>query len=187
VRLPARFGLAQRVQLAVHHHLGHLHDRRVDPGGRAELRGIQVSARAGTILGSFEILVFLVLAVWLIAKAGSHNTGNVFTLHYATIKGYKGFSGIAVGSIYTILAFIGFEASAPLAEEARNPRRTIQVAVVASCLVIGLFYVLTTYAGDVFFGPDKFVTFGGLGGGSPWIQLARDAWGLGWVGGSWPS
>jgi amino acid transporter len=144
-------------------------------------RGIQVSARAGTILGSFEILVFLVLAVWLIAKAGSHNTGNVFTLHYATIKGYKGFSGIAAGSIYTILAFIGFEASAPLAEEARNPRRTIQVAVVASCLVIGLFYVLTTYAGDVFFGPDKFVSFGGLGGGSPWIQLARDAWGLGWV------
>jgi amino acid transporter len=144
-------------------------------------RGVQVSARAGTILGSFEILVFLVLAVWLIAKAGSHNTGSVFTLHYATIKGYKGFSGIAAGSIYTILAFIGFEASAPLAEEARNPRRTIQVAVVASCLVIGLFYVLTTYAGDVFFGPDKFVSFGGLGGGSPWIQLARDAWGLGWV------
>jgi amino acid transporter len=144
-------------------------------------RGVQVSARAGTILGSFEIGVFLVLAVWLIAKAGSHNTGNVFTLHYATIKGYKGFSGIAAGSIYTILAFIGFEASAPLAEEARNPRRTIQIAVVASCLVIGLFYVLTTYAGDVFFGPDKFVSFGGLGGGSPWIQLARDAWGLGWV------
>src|ERR1700691_3403877 len=144
-------------------------------------RGVQVSARAGTILGSFEILVFLVLAVWLIAKAGSHNTGSVFTLHYATIKGYKGFSGIAAGSIYTILAFIGFEASAPLAEEARNPRRTIQIAVVASCLVIGLFYVLTTYAGDVFFGPAKYVSFGQLGGGSPWIQLARDVWGVGCV------
>jgi amino acid transporter len=144
-------------------------------------RGIKVSARAGTVFGTFEILVFLVLAVWLIVKAGSHNTGSVFTLHYATIKGYKGFSGIAAGSIYTILAFIGFEASAPLAEEARNPRRTIQVAVVASCLVIGLFYVLTTYAGDVFFGPAKYVSFGALGGGSPWIQLSRDVWGVGWV------
>src|SRR5580700_8609559 len=145
------------------------------------LRGIQISARTGTILGSFEIGVFALLAVWLIVKAGGHNTGSVFTLHYATIKGYKGFSGIAAGSIYTVLAFIGFEASAPLAEEARNPRRTIQVAVVASCLVIGLFYVLTTYAGDVFFGPSKYVSFGGLGGGSPWIQLARDVWGVGWV------
>ena len=144
-------------------------------------RGIKVSARAGTILGTFEIVVFLVLAVWLIAKAGSHNTGNVFTLHYATIKGYKGFGGIAAGSIYTILAFIGFEASAPLAEEARDPKRTIQIAVVASCLAIGLFYVLTTYAGDVFFGPTKYVSFGALGGGSPWIQLARDVWGVGWV------
>src|ERR1700683_3247232 len=145
------------------------------------LRGIQISARTGTILGSFEIAVFVLLAVWLIVKAGGHNTGSVFTLHYATIKGYKGFSGIAAGSIYTILALIGFEASAPLAEEPRNPRRTIQIAVVASCLVIGLFYVLTTYAGDVFFGPAKYVSFGQLGGGSPWIQLARDVWGVGWV------
>ncbi len=144
-------------------------------------RGIKVSARAGTILGTFEIIVFVLLAIWLIVKAGSGNTGSVFTLHYATIKGYKGFGGIAAGSIYTILAFIGFEASAPLAEEARNPRRTIQLAVVASCLVIGLFYVFTTYAGDVFFGPSKYVSFGALGGGSPWIQLARDVWGLGWV------
>src|SRR3984893_18110671 len=54
-------------------------------------RGIKVSARAGTILGSFEIAVFLVLAIWLIAKAGSHNTLNVFAVHYANIKGYTRF------------------------------------------------------------------------------------------------
>ncbi len=144
-------------------------------------RGIQVSARAGTLLGLFEIVVFVLLALWLIVKAGSNNTFSVFTLHYATIKGYHGFSGIAAGSIYTILAFIGFEASAPLAEEARNPRRTIQVAVVVSCLAIGLFYVFTTYAGDVYYGPDRYVNFGALGGGSPWIQLGRDVWGIGWV------
>jgi amino acid transporter len=143
--------------------------------------GIRVSARVGTILGLFEILVFLALAIWLIAQAGGDNTGSVFTLHFATIAGHRGFSGIAAGSIYTILAFIGFEAAVPLAEEARNPRRTIQIAVVASCLVIGLFYVLTTYAGDVFFGPVRYVSFGALGGGSPWIQLGRDVWGVGWV------
>jgi amino acid transporter len=144
-------------------------------------RGIRVSARAGTILGLFEILVFLALALWLIVRAGGNNTASVLTLHYATIEGYQGFSGIAAGSVYTILAFIGFEAAAPLAEEARDPRRTIQLAVVGSCLVIGLFYVFTTYAGDVFYGPSRYVSFGALGGGSPWIQLGRDVWGLGWV------
>jgi amino acid transporter len=144
-------------------------------------RGIRVSARAGTILGVFEIGVFLVLAVWLIVKAGSANTGSVFSLHFATVKGYSGVSGVVAGSVYTILAFIGFEASAPLAEEARNPRRTIGAAVLLSCFAIGLFYVFTTYAGDVFFGPGRFVSFGALNGGSPWIGLARDTWGIGWV------
>jgi len=149
--------------------------------GALNYRGVQLSARTGTVLGAIEIAVFLVLAIWLIIRAGSGNTFSVLTLHYATIKGYHGFSGIVAGSIYTILAFIGFEASAPLAEEAVNPRRTIQVAVVVSCLTIGLFYVLTTYAGDVFFGPGRFAVFGNLNGGSPWIQLARDVWGVGWV------
>jgi amino acid transporter len=144
-------------------------------------RGVKLSAKTGTVLGTIEIIIFVALAIFLIIKAGSGNTVSVFSLHYATIKGYHGFSGIVAGSIYTILAFIGFEASAPLAEEARNPRRTIGMAVLFSCLGIGLFYVLTTYAGDVFTGPDKFVSFGALGGGSPWIQLARDAWGIGWV------
>ncbi|MFI6041205.1 APC family permease [Nocardia sp. NPDC051321] len=144
-------------------------------------RGVRVSAQVGTILGLFEILVFLVLAGWLVVKAGGANTGAVFTLHFATVEGYHGFSGVAAASIYTILAFIGFEASAPLAEEARKPRRTIPVAVMASCCAIGVFYVFTTYAGDVFFGPHQYSAFGELGNGSPWITLARDVWGVGWV------
>jgi len=144
-------------------------------------RGVQISARTGTVLGAIEIIVFLALAIWLIIKAGSANTLSVFTLKYATVKGYNGLPGVVAGSIYTILAFIGFEAAAPLAEEARDPRRNIKIAVVTSCLAIGLFYVLTTYAGDVYFGPTKFETFGQLNGGSPWIGLARDVWGVGWV------
>ncbi len=144
-------------------------------------RGVKVSARVGTLLGLFEIIVFLVLAAWLVAEAGSANSGSVFTLRFATVEGYHGFSGVAAASIYTVLAFIGFEASAPLAEEARDPRRTIPIAVVASCGVIGLFYVFTVYAGDVYFGPDRYRSFGELGNGSPWIALARDVWGIGWV------
>src|ERR1700730_11035412 len=37
-------------------------------------RGVKLSAKTGTVLGSIEIIVFLVLALWLIIRAGSHNT-----------------------------------------------------------------------------------------------------------------
>jgi len=143
--------------------------------------GIRLSTFAGTILGLFEILVFAALAVWLIVKAGGDNTLGVFGTRFATAEGFGGFSGVVAGSVYTILAFIGFEAAAPLAEEAKDPQRTVRLAVIYSCLSIGLFYVLTTYAATVFFGPEQFAGFPKAGGGNPWDSLARSAWGAGWV------
>jgi amino acid transporter len=143
--------------------------------------GIRLSTGAGTILGLFEILVFAALAVTLIVKAGDANTLSVFGTGFATVEGFGGLSGVIAGSVYTILAFIGFEAAVPLAEEAKDPRRTVRLAVVYSCLLIGLFYVLTTYAATVFFGPEKFAEFPASGDGNPWDALARTAWGAGWV------
>src|ERR1035441_6167038 len=39
--------------------------------------GVRTSARLGTVLGLFEIGVFLVLAIFLLVHAGSHNTLSV--------------------------------------------------------------------------------------------------------------
>jgi amino acid transporter len=143
--------------------------------------GIQVSTRFGIILGSFEILVMIALSLTLIVSAGSHNTLSVFTGHFATVPGFKGLSGIFAGSVYGVLAFIGFDAAAPLAEETRNPTRNVSRAVIGSCLIVGLFYVLTTYAATVYFGPNKFVSFYTAGGGNPWNLMATAVWGVGWV------
>ncbi len=142
--------------------------------------GIRISAGTGTILGLFEILVFAALALWLIFEA-DFNTFDVFTTSEATVEGFEGLSGVFAGSIYAILAFIGFEAAAPLAEEAKDPRRTIRRAVIYSCFGIGLFYILTTYAATVFFGPDRMAEFAASGAGNPWDALARAVWGAGWV------
>ena len=106
----------------------------------------------------FEIGVFLVLAIFLVVHAGSNNTLSVFTTKYTT-PGFHGISGVIAGSVFTILAFGGFEGAAPLAEETRNPRRTIQRAVLLSTLLIGALYVFTTYAIDVAFGPTQFHNF----------------------------
>lgn len=135
--------------------------------------GIRVSAGAGTILGIFEIAVFALIAITLIAKA-DHNTLAVFTTKYANNPDFKGFSGVVAASVFTVLAFIGFEAAAPLAEEAKDPRRTVRRAVVGSAVVIGLYYVLTTYAVTAFVGPGKAKDFAT---GAGWLGLGRSAWG----------
>jgi len=143
--------------------------------------GIRASARLGTILGIFEIAVFLIMAVLLVFHAGSHNTLSVFTTTHTPAGQYHGLSGVIAGSVFTTLAFLGFESAAPLAEEARNPRRTVQLAVLLSTLLIGALYVFTTYAIDVGFGPGKFASFTTGTGAASWEGVARALYGLFWV------
>jgi amino acid transporter len=140
-------------------------------------RGITASTRVGVLLGAFEILVFVGISLTLIVQAGSDNTLQVFGTHYANNPSYKGFSGVIAGSVFTILAFIGFEQAAPIAEEAHEPRRTIPLAIVLACLGIGVFYILNTYASAVSFGPANMINFT-ANDSNPWQNvLARDAWG----------
>jgi amino acid transporter len=145
----------------------------------AGLYGVQTSARLGSILGAFEIAVFVVAGLLFIIHAGSHNTLSVFTDKY-TPKGYRGFNGVFAGSVFTVLAFAGFEAAAPLGEEARDPRRTIRRAVLGATIGIGVLYVFTTYAASVAFGPSHFSGFGGSGPAS-WEGLSRTFYGILWL------
>ncbi len=141
--------------------------------------GVRTSARFGTILGVFEIAIFLIMGILLVIHAGNHNTLSVFTTKY-TPSTFHGLSGVVAGSVFSILAFGGFEGAAPLAEEARNPGRTVQLAVLLATLLIGALYVFTTYAADVAFGPRGFASFTSAGSAS-WVGLARSFYGLFWI------
>jgi amino acid transporter len=145
----------------------------------AGYRGIRFSARLGTVLGTFEIAVFVILSILFIINAGSHNDLSVFGTSH-TPDAYKGFTGIIAGSIYTVLAFAGFEAAAPLAEETRNPKRNIRLAVVGATIGIGIIYIFTTYAVDIRYGPGKFASFTGAGANS-WQGVAKASYGIFWV------
>src|SRR5207248_227204 len=129
--------------------------------------------------GSLPLAVVLVLAVLLIIHAGAANTLSVFGTGH-TPPDHAGIAGVIAGSVYTILAFGGFEGAAPLAEEARDPRRTVRRAVLLATLSIGILYIFTTYAVDVAFGPGRFAGFGTSGGDS-WEGLARSLYGGFWV------
>jgi amino acid transporter len=106
------------------------------------LRSIKASVRVDLTLLGIEIVVFSVLAIIAIAKAGNGNT-----LHYfSTSASSKGVSGIGLGAVFGILSFIGFESAAVLGEESRNPRRNIPTAVIGATVIIGVFYVFQMYA-----------------------------------------
>ena len=144
-------------------------------------KGVRSSARTGVILGAIEISVFVVVGVILVIKAGSHNDLAVFSPHYANVKGFTGWSGVIAGSVFCLLAFSGFEAAAPLAEETENPRRNIPKAVMYSTLSIGLLYAFTTYAATVAFGPSKFKDFASYNNGNPWDGLAKGLGTIFWL------
>ena len=96
-------------------------------------RDIRISTTAGVILGAFEILVFGALAIWMIiSNAGDLNL-QPFNPHHAD----GSWNGVFRGMVFAILAFIGFEAAAPLGEEAKHPRRTVPLAVIGSAIAIG--------------------------------------------------
>jgi len=131
-------------------------------------RGIEISTRTGVVLGSIEIAIFLVVSVLLIANASQPVNANVFIPPDGNVQ--PAFQGM----VFCILAFVGFEAAAPLGEETREPRSTIPRAIMLSCLLIGLFYIFCYYAATVFFGPDKMQSdFLGYNEGNPWAGMAN--------------
>ena len=73
--------------------------------------------------------MFLVLAVLLVIKAGGAQHRSRSSAPRTRPSAHTGLAGVIAGSVYTVLAFSGFEAAAPLAEEAKDPRRTIRRAV----------------------------------------------------------
>lgn len=141
-------------------------------------RGIRLATAASVVLGLFEIVVFVSLALTLIVHAGPRNTGAVFTPHFHNAHGL---GSIVPGVLYAVFGIIGFEAAAPLGEEARDPQRTIPRAVVLACLGIGGFYLLCYYGMTVFFGPAKMADLVNIGAGDPWSAVARQVWGLGFI------
>ena len=129
-------------------------------------RGVTFSTRTGVVLGLIEIGIFLAVSALLVVNAPSQSTA-VF------IPSDGNFIPALQGMVFCLLAFVGFEAAAPLGEEARDPKRTIRQAVLWSAILIGLFYVFCYYAASVFFGPANMSGFITANDGNPWGGMAE--------------
>lgn len=136
--------------------------------------GIKVSARATVILGTLELAIMLLLSLWLIVHSGGRNTLSVFVPGAPGDK--TGLVGVFRGMIYVVPAFAGFETAAVLAEESREPRRTIPRAILIATVATALFFVIGAYAGTVAWGPTKMGAY--AASPNPWQVLGVGVWGF---------
>jgi amino acid transporter len=134
--------------------------------------GVKLSTGVTIVLGIVEVTILVVVMIALIIHAGSDNTIQVLNINKADDLG-----DFALGIVYAVAVFVGFEAAAPLAEEVRNPRRNIPLAVVGSTFLIGLFYVIAIYTAVVGWGPNDLGGY--LESPDPWREMANKLGG--WV------
>ena len=84
--------------------------------------GVQLSARVTAFLGGLELLIMLALAITFLVHPGP---GSTYLDPLKPSSSPHGFGGVLAGMVFSILALSGFEAPAPLAQEARLPGKFI--------------------------------------------------------------
>lgn len=98
-----------------------------------------ISARTSLVLESISICIILVLCITIWVHKGS-----VLSTPQLTLKGVTP-GGVLVGVVLSIFAFVGFESAGSLGLEARNPYSAIGRAIMLSCVVVGIFYLVVAY------------------------------------------
>lgn len=104
-------------------------------------RQVEISAKILGVALSCEMLILLILDVAILGTRGL----SAFSLHsFAPSTVFSGAPGVAL--VYAFFTFVGFEATAIFAEEARDPKRTIPRATFIAVSVIAVFYTLTSWS-----------------------------------------
>jgi amino acid transporter len=111
---------------------------------------IKISQRVAFILEAISVTIILILCIAVYV----HN-GGVIDTNQLTLKGAKP-GGIVVGMVLAIFAFVGFESAGALGQEAKNPARSVPRAIIWSCGIIGVFYLIVVYAQIYGFGAAGF-------------------------------
>jgi amino acid transporter len=105
----------------------------------AAYRDVRLSARFGLVLEIASVLILIVITAIVVAQRGTVIDSR--QLDFTSL----GYGGIMSSLTFAVFSFVGFESSATLARETRNPARNVPLAVTLSAMMAGLFFVAITY------------------------------------------
>ncbi len=108
--------------------------------------GIKLQARANFILLFVELIalgIFIALAVNFVFIEG-HGAGGWSVKPFFQPQ-HLNWGFIATATSIAALSFLGFDAVSTLAEETRNPHKTVGNATIVSLLLLGSIFILQTY------------------------------------------
>ncbi|CAH0226468.1 Putrescine importer PuuP [Microbacterium oxydans] len=109
--------------------------------GSLGYRRIELSSRVLVVVLLAEIGIVVLLGVVILVTGGAEGvTFGTFVLQNI-LSGAP-----ALGLMFAIASFIGFESTVVYRDEVRTPERTIPRATYASAIVIGLFYAFASWA-----------------------------------------
>ncbi len=140
-----------------------------------QYRGITLSGRTLLVLGTIEMGIVLLLAIWAITNPGPGGV-NAISYNPANISSFGGF---ALAIVFSIQAFTGWDGAAPLAEETANPTRNISRAVIGSIILLGVFLIFVTWAIIIGWGTNNIAKLPSSAE-LPAVVVAKHVWGPVW-------
>ena len=139
-------------------------------------RGIEISAAFVMWFTIIEVVIIIGLALSSMLHPGD---GQVHLEDFVSLHNFE-HKGLYLAIVFSIFTFTGFEAICPLAEETRDPRRTIPRAILLSITLMGIFFVFTSLAILTGWGNSHIDSFA-ASAENPVILLAKRLWGAAWV------
>lgn len=138
--------------------------------------GARISAKGSIVLMICELTVVLALSgTVLYVLAGRHQ---VDMTPFDPAMALHGRHGLFGGLIFALLTFVGFGVITTAAEETHSPREIIPRVVILACVLLGLFWALTSWPLSLAV-PEDVWAVQTAQGVNPVAVIARQYWGSG--------
>jgi amino acid transporter len=130
------------------------------------ISGVKPTTTAAGVFFVFEMALIIIVAIALLIK----HDGSLSLHPFDPGRLHNGFSGLSLGFPLAVYLFVGWENSAPLAEESTDPRNNVGRAVFSSIALMTVTYVLLSYVTVIAFHDNANSI---LGSSVPYVDAAQ--------------